>query len=100
MTRRQRIYAYGSAGAVVVLGAICAIVVPGLAGEVAGWTLLTLGLGAILLLVFYEIGLSEDRELAKEEEQRRRERQRPRLSPRPPPRSRRSNGASRSGPHA
>jgi hypothetical protein len=55
----------------IVGGAICALVVGGKAGDVIGWTAFTLGLGAILLLVFYEIGLSEDRELAKEEEQRR-----------------------------
>jgi uncharacterized membrane protein YeiB len=52
-------------------GLICALVTGSKAGDVIGWTALTLGLGAILLLVFYEIGLSEDRELAKEAEQRR-----------------------------
>jgi hypothetical protein len=35
-------------------------------------SLATLGLGGIVLLVFYEIGLSEDRELAREEAERRR----------------------------
>jgi hypothetical protein len=74
MTRRQRIVAYGSAAAASVAGGICAVVIPGVTGEVVGWTLVTLGLGAIVLLVFYEVGLSEDRELAKEEAARRRER--------------------------
>jgi hypothetical protein len=74
MTRRQRIVAYGSAAAASVAGGICAAVTSGMTGEVVGWTLVTLGLGAIVLLVFYEVGLSEDRELAKEEAARRRER--------------------------
>ena len=74
MTRRQRIVAYGSAAAASVAGGICAAVTSGVTGEVVGWTVVTLGLGAIILLVFYEIGLSEDRELAKEEAARRRER--------------------------
>ena len=30
-----------------------------------GWTVFTLGFGAIILLVFYEIGLSEDRDRAR-----------------------------------
>jgi hypothetical protein len=74
MTRRQRTVAYGSAAAAIVVGAVCAIVIAGVTGEIVGWTLITLGLGAIVLLVFYEIGLSEDRELAKEEADRRRQR--------------------------
>jgi hypothetical protein len=74
MTRRQRIVAYGTAAAASVAGGICAAVTSGMAGEVIGWTLVTLGLGAIVLLAFYEIGLSEDRELAKEEAARRRDR--------------------------
>jgi len=74
MTRRQRIFAYGSAVLAVLAGAICAVAIAGTTGEVVGWTLVTLGLGAIVLLVFYEIGLSEDRELAKEEAARRRAR--------------------------
>jgi hypothetical protein len=57
------------------VGGVCAAAIGGMTAEVIGWTLVTLGLGAIVLLVFYEIGLSEDRELAKEEEQRRRQAQ-------------------------
>jgi hypothetical protein len=69
---RARLRAYGSAAAVVVAGVVCALVVHGLTGELVGLTLLTLGLGAVVLLVFYEIGLSEDRDRAREEENRRR----------------------------
>jgi hypothetical protein len=39
-------------------------------GEVLAIGLITLGLGAALLLVFLEVGLSEERELAREEKRR------------------------------
>jgi hypothetical protein len=42
----------------------------GLAADLVGITVLTLALGAIVLLVFYEIGLSEDKERAREEERK------------------------------
>jgi hypothetical protein len=42
-----------------------------LTGEVLAIALITLGLGAVVLLLFLEVGLSEERELAKEEERRR-----------------------------
>ena len=60
MTRRQRIRAYGSAVGLMVVGVICGFAVPGLVGDIIRLSLITLGLGAVLLLVFYEIGLSED----------------------------------------
>jgi hypothetical protein len=40
---------------------------------VVGLTLITLGLGAVVLLVFLEVGLSEDRERATEEERQRKQ---------------------------
>jgi hypothetical protein len=70
--RRQRIRAYGSALGLVVVGVICGFAVPGLVGDIIRLSLITLGLGAALLLVFYEIGLSEDKARAKEDEERRR----------------------------
>jgi hypothetical protein len=72
VTRRQRIRAYGSAAGLAVIGVICGFAVPGLVGDVIRLTLITLGMGAALLLVFYEIGLSEDKARAKEDEERRR----------------------------
>jgi hypothetical protein len=69
---RQRVLAYGSATALVVAGALCAALVDGLTGEVLAIALITLGLGAIVLLLFYEVGLSEERELRREEKRRRR----------------------------
>jgi uncharacterized membrane protein YebE (DUF533 family) len=73
---RSRIAAFGAAGAMVVAGALCAVLVEGVVGQALALALITLGLGAALLLVFYEVGLSEDRERAREEERRRRRRPR------------------------
>ena len=72
MTRSQRIRAYGSAAGLMLVGVICGFAVPGLVGDIIRLSLITLGLGAVLLLVFYEIGLSEDKARAREEEERRR----------------------------
>jgi hypothetical protein len=73
MPRRTRVLAYGAA-AVMTLGGIAAAVAGGLVGQVFAIALITLGLGAALLLVFYEVGLSEEREQAREDERRRRRR--------------------------
>jgi hypothetical protein len=54
-----------------VAGSICAALVDGLTGEVLAIALITLGLGAVLLVMFLEVGLSEERDLAMEEQQRR-----------------------------
>jgi nitrogen fixation-related uncharacterized protein len=92
---RSRIVAFGSAAVVAVIGGICAAVFPGLTGQLLAMVLISVGLGAIVLLVFYEVGLSEDKERAAE--QARREEQsskskephpRPRLPPRSPRRFR------------
>jgi hypothetical protein len=66
VARRTRILAFGSAAALVVVGAMCAILVGGLNGEVLAIALVSLGLGGTVLLVFLEVGLSEDRERARE----------------------------------
>jgi hypothetical protein len=70
-------------------------VFPGLTGQLLALVLISLGLGAIVLLVFYEVGLSEDKERAAEEarQKERAERgatthPRPRLRPRSPRRLR------------
>jgi hypothetical protein len=68
---RLRVLTFGSAAALVVAGSICAAVVSGLTGEVLAIALITLGLGAAVLLTFLEVGLSEERELAREEKRRR-----------------------------
>jgi hypothetical protein len=72
VSRRSRILGFGSAAALVLAGAACAALVPGIVGEVLTIVLISAGLGGGLLLVFLEVGLSEERELARDEERRRR----------------------------
>jgi hypothetical protein len=69
---RARVLAFGSAAALVVAGSICAVLVGGVTGEAIAIGTITLGLGAIVLLLFLEVGLSEERELAREEKRRQR----------------------------
>jgi uncharacterized membrane protein len=78
----------------VLAGVVCAAVVGGIVGELLTIVLIAAGLGGALLLVFLEIGLGEERALARDEELRRRrskralggrERSRLRRWPRRPP---------------
>jgi hypothetical protein len=62
MDRRSRIRAYGGAALLVVIGAACGVAVPGVTGDAIMIGLMMLGFGGALLLVFYEVGLSEDRD--------------------------------------
>jgi hypothetical protein len=87
MAPRTRVLAFGSAAALVIIGGICAVVINGYTGELVALSLITLGLGAVLLLVFLEIGLSEDHEVAKEEDERRRQAAKREASRHRPPRS-------------
>ena len=70
MSRRSRIYSYGSAALVAIIGGIVVAVSGGLGWKAVGWSLFGLGLGAIVLLIFLEIGLSEDRAREAEEKDR------------------------------
>jgi hypothetical protein len=70
MPRRTRIAAFGSAGGLVVAGAICIALIDGLAGQVLAIALVGLGLGGALLLAFFEVGLSEDQDRAREKRRR------------------------------
>jgi hypothetical protein len=70
VARRARILAFGTAAALVVAGAVCVAVIGGLLGQVLAIALITAGLGGALLLLFYEVGLSEDRERARERKRR------------------------------
>ncbi len=84
MTRRQRLWAYGTCVALVVAGAVCAVLVDGLTGDVLLIGLSMAGFGGALLLVFFEVGLSEDQEREREEARRARAPDPPRRLPRRP----------------
>jgi hypothetical protein len=71
---RSRILAFGSAAALVLAGGVCAMLIGGVTGQVLTIVLLSAGLGGAVLLVFLEVGLSEDRERARDEERRRKRR--------------------------
>jgi hypothetical protein len=90
MTRRNRLLAFGSSVALIVLGAIADDVFGGITGEAVAIALVSLGGIALVSLVFLEIGLSEDRERAREQAAAR-ERDEPpaRIRRRPPLRRRR-----------
>ena len=63
--------AFGSAAALVVAGGACAALVSGVTGEILTIVLISLGLAGGLLLVFLEIGLGEERDLARDQERER-----------------------------
>lgn len=90
MSRRSRILSFGSAGVITLVGALCAVFVPGLIGQLLTFVLISIGLGGAVLLVFLEVGLSEDREREREREreQERRERAHKSTGPHPRPRLR------------
>ena len=71
MAPRSRVLAFGSAAALVVAGSICFVVIDGVIGELVAIALVTLGLGAVVLLAFLEVGLSEEQDLARDEQRRR-----------------------------
>ena len=83
MTTRWRIFGFGASALLVVAGVAGAISVSGTLGQVLAFVLISLGLVLATSLVFFEVGLSEDRERAR--------------SARPPPRPLRSERGS-SGP--
>lgn len=65
MSRRARAGWYGTAALLVVLGAAVTAVLGGTTGDVAGFVLIGLGLVQAMSLVFFEVGISEDRERAR-----------------------------------
>ena len=74
MSPRVRIAAFGSAAVLVVAGGASAALVGGVTGEILTIVLISAGLAGALLLVFLEIGLGEERDLAREQERTRRRR--------------------------
>jgi uncharacterized membrane protein len=72
LTPRLRIVAFGSAAVSVLAGLACAILVAGVAGEVLAVVLMSAGFAGAVLLLFLEVGLGEERDLARERERQRR----------------------------
>ena len=70
MALRSRIIVLGAIGVVVIAGILCAVLVTGIEGEILTIALLSLGFAGAVLLVFLEIGLGEERDLAKQQERR------------------------------
>ena len=70
MSTRARILGFGSAALLVVAGIVCAIFVPDGTGEVLILALRGTGLSGATSLAFLAVGLSEDRERARELERR------------------------------
>jgi hypothetical protein len=66
MTSRARLLSFGTAAVLIVLGVIAGPVLGGITGEAVAIALLSVGAIAIVSLVFLEVGLSEDRERARE----------------------------------
>jgi hypothetical protein len=85
MSRRSRIAGFGSAGLLVLLGIGCAVIFSGTLGQNLAFVLVALGLVLATSLVFYEVGLTEDRARAREDKARRREEARRREAERPSP---------------
>jgi hypothetical protein len=81
MSPLARVLTFGSAFLAIVLGATLGPALGGVDGEAVAISLVSLGAIAIVSLVFLEVGLSEDRERAREDERRRQ-------PPRPPRRAR------------
>jgi hypothetical protein len=73
MSRRSRIAGFGSAGLLVLLGIACAVIFSGALGQNLAFVLVALGLVLATSLVFYEVGLTEDRARAREDQARERE---------------------------
>jgi hypothetical protein len=70
MTPRSRNASIGAAAALVVAGTLCAVLFDGTAAGVVSIMLIGVGLVLAVSLVFFAIGLSEDRERAEEERRR------------------------------
>jgi hypothetical protein len=70
LSRRSRIVGFGSAALLVVAGIACAFAFSGGLGQNLAFGLVALGLIEGTALVFYEVGLTEDKDRAREERAR------------------------------
>ena len=88
MSKRARILAFGTAGLLVVVGVRVGVAMGCTAGQVVALALVSVGGVIAVSLVFLEVGLSEDRERARERERAERERGRTEREAPPTPRRR------------
>jgi hypothetical protein len=70
MRTRSRVLWFGGAGAAVLAGVLVAALTRGIIGESVSIAVSSLGLIALVSLAFFEVGLSEDRDRAREAERR------------------------------
>jgi hypothetical protein len=66
VSRRSRIVGFGSAGLLVLAGVACAVIFSGTVGQNLAFALVAIGLVVATCLVFYEVGLTEDRDRARQ----------------------------------
>jgi hypothetical protein len=72
VARRSRIVGYGTSLVLVLVGTVVAVLRQDTLGLASAVALVSIGLVTAVSLVFYEVGLSEDRERARESDARRR----------------------------
>ena len=70
VNRRSRILGFGSAALLVLAGIASAVLFSGGLGQNLAFALVALGLVEATALVFYEVGLTEDRQRERESQQR------------------------------
>lgn len=92
----DRALGYWSAILVVVIGIMCGATIPGTAGGTICTVIVGIGLVTIVSMVFYDVGLSEDRDREGERRRRRLDSERPADSA--PPAAAEHNGAGRPRP--
>jgi hypothetical protein len=62
VNRQTRTIRYGASIAVALVGVACGALIPGTAGGTAATVLVGIGLVGVVSLLFYEVGLTEDRD--------------------------------------
>ena len=62
MSRRTRTIRYGASILLILVGVLCGIAISGSAGGTLATVFVGLGLVGVVSLIFYEVGLTEDRE--------------------------------------
>lgn len=69
MSRRTRTIRYGASIVLVLVGAVCGATISGSAGGTLATVFVGIGLVGVVSLIFYEVGLTEDRERDPDREQ-------------------------------